>query len=143
MGSSSSTRLLRLARRTGCVSRADVAAAHIHTQTLSRLVRAGALERVARGRYRLPNSPVTENHGLALVAAVVPKGVICLLSALSFHRIGTQLPREVWIALDRRARRPSLRFPPVHVVRFGGPALTQGIETHRIEGETVRVYNVP
>jgi predicted transcriptional regulator of viral defense system len=138
----SSTRLLRLARRHGSVSRGEVAEAKIHTQTLSRLVRAGALERVARGRYRLPNAPVTEHHGVALVAAAAPKAVICLLSALSFHQIGTQLPREVWIALDRRSRRPSLRYPRLRVVRFGGDALTEGIETHRIEGETVRVYSV-
>jgi len=76
------------------------------------------------------------------VASAVPKGVICLLSALSFHQIGTQLPHEVWIALDRRVRRPVLAYPPLRVLRFGGEALTSGIETHRIEGETVRVYNV-
>src|ERR1700676_1186563 len=138
---SSSTRLLRLTRRHGSVSRREVAEAKIHTQTLSRLVRAGTLERVARGRYRLPNAPVTEHHGLALVAAVAPKAVICLLSALSFHQIGTHLPHEVWIALYRRSRRPALQYPRLHVVRFGGNALTEGIETHRIEGETVRVYN--
>jgi predicted transcriptional regulator of viral defense system len=138
----SSTRLLRLARRHGSVSRREVTEANIHTKTLSRLVRAGTLERVARGRYRLPNAPVTEHHGLALVAAAAPKAVICLLSALSFHQIGTQLPHEVWIALDRRSRRPSLRYPRLRVVRFGGDALTEAIETHRIEGETVRVYNV-
>ncbi len=139
---SSSTRLLRLARRHGSVSRREVAEAKIHTQTLSRLVRAGTLERVARGRYRLPNAPVTEQHGLALVAAAAPKAVICLLSALSFHQIGTQLPHEIWIALDRRSRRPSLTYPRLHVVRFGGDALTEGVETHSIEGETVRVYSV-
>jgi predicted transcriptional regulator of viral defense system len=138
----SSTRLLRLARRHGLVSRREVTEANIHTQTLSRLVRAGTLERVARGRYRLPNAPVTEHHGLALVTAAAPKSVICLLSALSFHQIGTQLPHEVWIALDRRSRRPSLRYPRLHVVRFGGEALTEGVETHRIEGETVRIYGV-
>ena len=138
----SSTRLLRLARRHGAVTRREVSEAKIHTQTLSRLVRAGTLERVARGRYRLPNAPVTEHHGLALVAAAAPKSVICLLSALSFHQIGTQLPHEVWIALDRRSRRPSLRYPRLHVVRFGGEALTEGVETYRIEGETVRVYGV-
>jgi predicted transcriptional regulator of viral defense system len=86
---------------------------------------------------------VTEHHGLALVAATAPKAVICLLSALSFHQIGTQLPHEVWIALDRRSRRPSLIYPRLHVVRFGGDALTEGVEIHRIEGETVRVYSVP
>jgi predicted transcriptional regulator of viral defense system len=85
---------------------------------------------------------VTEHHGLALVAATAPKGVICLLSALSFHQIGTQLPHEVWIALDRRSRCPSLTYPRLHVVRFGGDALTEGVEVHRIEGETVRVYSV-
>lgn len=138
----SSTRLLRLARRHGSVCRREVTEANIHTQTLSRVVRAGTLERVARGRYRLPNAPVTEHHGLALVAAAAPKAAICLLSALSFHQIGTQLPHEVWIALDRRSRRPSLRYPRLHVVRFGGDALTEGVETHRIEGETVRVYSV-
>jgi predicted transcriptional regulator of viral defense system len=138
----SSTRLLRLAGRHGSVSRREVTEAKMHTQTLSRLVRAGTLERVARGRYRLPNAPVTEHHGLALAAAAAPKAVICLLSALSFHRIGTQLPHEVWIALDRRSRRPSLRYPRLRVVRFGGEALTEGVQTHRIEGETVRVYSV-
>ena len=138
----SSNRLLRLARRRGSVTRREVAQAGLHTHTLSRLVRAGALERVARGRYRLPDAPITEHHGLALVAAAVPKAMICLLSALSFHQIGTQLPHEVWIALDRRTRRPSLSYPQLRVHRFSGNALTEGIETHRIEGEIVRVYTV-
>jgi predicted transcriptional regulator of viral defense system len=138
----SSNRLLRLARRRGSVTRREVAEAGLHTHTLSRLVRAGTLERVARGRYRLPGAPITEHHGLVLVAAAVPKAVICLISALSFHQIGTQLPHEVWIALDRRTRRPSLSYPRLRVLRFSGNALTEGIETHRIEGETVRVYTV-
>ena len=68
--------------------------------------------------------------------------MICLLSALSFHQIGTQLPHEVWIALDRRTRYPSLSYPRLRVMRFSGNALTEGIETHRVEGETLRVYNV-
>jgi predicted transcriptional regulator of viral defense system len=141
--SNSSSRVLRLARRAKSVTRQDIAAAGIHTQTLSRLVQNGALERVSRGRYRLPDAPVTEHHGLSLVAAAVPKAVVCLISALNFHQIGTQLPgEEVWIALDRRSRRPALRYPPLHVVRFGGPALSRGVETHNIEGATVRVYNV-
>lgn len=138
----SPARLLRLARRRGSVTRREVTEAGIHTHTLSRLVRAGTLERVARGRYRLPDAPITEHHGLAFVAAAAPKGVVCLLSALSFHQIGTQLPHEVWIALDRRTRRPSLLYPRLRIVRFGGKALTKGIETHRIEGETVRVYSI-
>ena len=134
-------RLLDLARKRGSVTRQEAVAAGIHTQTLSRLVRSGDLERVGRGLYRLPETPITENHGFALVAAAVPKGVICLISALRFHEIGTQLPHEVWIAIDRRSRRPSIEYPRLRVFRFGGVALTEGIETHSIEGETVRIYS--
>ena len=133
-------RLLDLARKRGSVTRQEAVAAGIHTQTLSRLVRSGDLERVGRGLYRLPETPITENHGFALVAAAVPKAVICLISALRFHEIGTQLPHEVWIAIDRRSRRPSIEYPRLRVFRFGGVALTEGIETHSLEGETVRIY---
>ena len=135
-------KVLRLAAKRGSITRKQVDRARIHSQTLSRMVRSGALERVARGRYRVPNAPITEHHGLALVASVAPKAVICLLSALSFHQIGTQLPHEVWIAIDRRARRPVLAYPHLRVHRFGAKALTQGIETHRIEGETVKIYGI-
>lgn len=105
-------------------------------------MKAGDLERTARGRYRLPDAPITAHHGLALVAAAAPQSVVCLLSALSFHEVGTQLPHEVWIAVDRRARRPSLAYPKVRVVRFSGKALIEGVEVHRIEGEAVRIYGV-
>ena len=113
-------RTLKLARRRQGVTARDLAAAGIHRQVLSRLVESGELERVVRGVYRLPEHPLTENHGLAMASAVVPHGVICLLSALQFHGIGTQLPSEVWIAIDRRARRPALKYPPLRVVRYSG-----------------------
>ncbi len=135
-------KLLRLARRRESVTWSDVASAGIHPQTLSRLVREGAIERVARGQYRLPGRTVTEHHGLAVVATAVPRGVVCLVSALSFHEIGTQLPHQVWLAIDRRAWRPMLRWPPLRIVRFSGQAFTEGVEEHTIEGQTVRVYCV-
>ncbi len=137
-----SRQVLRLARRRGSITRRELIKSGIHTQTLSRLVRVGSIERVGRGLYRLPAAPITENHGLALVAAAVPKAVVCLVSALRFHEIGTQLPHEVWIALERRSRGPALAWPRLRVHRFSGKALTEGIETHRIEGESVKVYNV-
>jgi predicted transcriptional regulator of viral defense system len=114
----------------------------VHTQHLTSLVREGTLERVARGRYRLAGSPITEHHGLVLAAAIVPRGVICLISALSFHGLGTQLPAQIWIAIDRRARRPKDTYPPLRVLRFSGRALTSGIETHRLEGHAVRIYSI-
>lgn len=135
-------RTLRLARRARGVTPGELAAAGIHRQVLTRLVGDGRIERVARGVYRLAEQPVTEQHGLAVAAAAVPQGVVCLLSALQFHGIGSQLPSEVWIALDRRAWRPKLRHPPLRIVWFTGGALTEGVERHKIEGRTVRVYGV-
>jgi predicted transcriptional regulator of viral defense system len=136
-------RTLKLARRRGRVAARALAEAGIHRQVLSRLVAEGRLERVARGQYRLPDQPYTEHHALSIVGAAVPQGVVCLISALQFHKIGTQLPYKVWVAIDRRARTPALKYPPLHVVRFTGEALTAGAETHRIEGQPVRVYNLP
>lgn len=140
--STSRERTLKLASRRQSVTTRELAAKGIHRQTLSRLVASGELERVARGVYRFPNSPLTEHHSLALVSAVIPQGVICLLSALQFHGIGTQLPSEVWIAIDRRARRPALKYPLLRTVRFSGAALTEGVEIHRLEDQAVRIYNV-
>ena len=102
----------------------------------------GGLERIARGQYRWPDQPVTEHHALAITARAVPHAVVCLLSALSFHGIGTQLPGDVWVAIDRRVRRPQLAYPRLRIVRFGGPALTAGVEEHRVEGARVKVYGV-
>ena len=135
-------KILKLARRRQGVTAREIAAAGLHRQVLTRLVEAHQLERVVRGVYRIPDQPFTEHHGLALVSSSIPQGIICLLSALQFHQLGTQLPSEVWIAIDRRARRPALKYPPLRVLRFSGAALSQGIETHRIEGQTVRVYNI-
>jgi predicted transcriptional regulator of viral defense system len=129
-----------MARDQGTLTAQQAARRGIHSQVLTRLVRDGLLERVARGQYRLPDAPVTEHHALALAAAAVPEGVVCLLSALAFHGIGTQVPSRVWIAVDRRSRRPTVSWPPLRVARFGGQALTAGIETHTIEGVSVSVY---
>lgn len=132
---------LKLARRPQGVTAREIAAAGIHRQALTRLVAMGQIDRVARGMYRLPGRGITEHHGLVLACAAVPQGVITLISALQFHRIGTQLASRVWMALDRRARHPALKYPPLRVVRYTGEALSAGIETHRIEGQAVRVYN--
>lgn len=135
-------RTLKLARRVAGVTPRDLAEAGIHRQALTRLVSEGRIERVARGLYRVSERPVTENHGLVIAAAAIPQGVICLLSALQYHSIGTQLPSEVWIALDRRAWRPALAWPPLRIARFTGEALTGGIERYTIEGRVVKVYGV-
>lgn len=131
-----------MAHAGGILTAKAVAQAGIHSHQLTRLVAGGTLERVAPGHYRLPEADVTENHGLVLAAAVAPRGVICLLSALHFHQIGTQLPHEVWLAIERGRRAPTLPWPPLRVVRFSGDAFHHGIEHHDIEGQPVPVYSV-
>lgn len=134
--------VLSFARKKGIFTAREAIRRGIHSQILTRLVREGAVERIARGQYRLPDQPVTEHHTLAIVARAVPDGVVCLLSALSFHEIGTQLPAQVWLAIDRRARRPNVRSIKLRIVKFSGKAFTEGIETRRIEGQPVKVYSV-
>lgn len=142
MSLSDRDRLLELARQRTVITAADVARAGIHSQQITRLVADGTLERIARGQYRLAERPITEHHGLVVASRAVPRGVICLLSALDFHGIGTQLPPEIWIAIERGSRSPAARPFPFRVVHFGGAAFTEGVETHLIEGEEVRVYSV-
>lgn len=137
---STNQQALRLAKRRQGATARDFAAAGIHRQVLTRLVASGHLQRVSRGVYRLSNQSITEHHALTVVAATIPHGTVTLLSALQFHQIGTQLPSQVWIALDRRARRPALKYPTLRIVRYTGAALTEGIDTHRIEGAAVRIY---
>lgn len=135
-------RLLELARSKEIFCASDAAAAGIHSAWLSRAAAEGTLERVARGRYRLAGRETTEHHTLALVASRAPAAVVCLLSALQFHHIGTQTPVEVWIAVERRVARPHMSYPPLRVARFSGAAFTEGVERHVIEGQEVRVYTL-
>ncbi len=99
------------------------------------------VERVGRGLYVAADAQWTEHHSLAEVAARVPHGVVCLLSALSLHGLTTQAPSEVWLAVDRKARAPREAGLPIRLVRFSGAALTTGIEERGIEGVVVRVYS--
>jgi predicted transcriptional regulator of viral defense system len=135
-------RIVALARPRGFLSASAVAEAGIHTQELTRLVEDGTLERVARGRYRLADADITEHHALALAAVAAPAGVVCLLSALSFHGIGTQLPAELWVAIERGKTAPRLSSVRLRVIRYSGAAFSEGIETHVIERQRVRVYGV-
>jgi predicted transcriptional regulator of viral defense system len=135
-------RLLALAERRATFTAEEARAAGIHSQEITRLLAEGLIERVARGQYQLADRPITEHHSLVVAAKAVPHGVICLLSALSFHEIGTQLPADVWVAIEHGTRTPSLRDFSLKVARYSGAAFTEGVELHKIEGESVRIYSV-
>lgn len=142
MAETDRNQVLKLVRETGLVRVRDVRARGLHPEHLRRLVADGLVERIARGVYAPADIEPTPNHSLAQVAKKVPHGVVCLLSALRFHEIGTQSPFEVWLAIDRRARKPNLRVPKLRIVRFSGAALTAGVERRHIEGVEVPVYSV-
>lgn len=117
----------------------DLEALGISHYELQKLVAAGEVERVGRGLYRLEAAEVTEHHTLAAVAAGAPNGIVCLLTALGFHGIGTQLPRQVWLAIDVKAHRPRLGGLPVRIIRFSGPSLRYGVQPVHFEGVPSRV----
>lgn len=141
MQSTTAERILKLAARQRLVRPRDLEALGIPRAYLTRLERRGLLERRTRGVYVLAGAPVSEHHSLALAARLVPRGVICLLSALRFHGLTTQDPHEVWMAIDGKARKPSVGFPVLRIVRFSGRSRTEGIETHVIEAVPVRIYS--
>lgn len=133
-------KIARLARD-GVLRPRDLAKHSIPRVALARMQARGEIERLGRGLYALPGASGTLHQSLVEVAKRVPKGVACLLTALHFHELTTQVPFEVWIALPRGAWRPRLEYPPLRVLRFSGASLTEGIEVHVIQGAQVRVYN--
>jgi len=139
MAESHSNRLIGLARRLGVLRAADLTGHGIPRVYLTRLVADGVFERSSRGVYVLAGAEITENHSLAEACRRVPHGIVCLLSALQFHGLTTQSPFEVWLAIDRKARRPKVDYPPLRVVRFSGLDLTTGVGAHDVEGVAVNV----
>ncbi len=141
MRRTSRERALRLIEEKGLTRPRDLEAHGITRAQLARLVEEGLVVRQARGVYVAARHAPTAEHTLAHVAKRVPNGVFCLLTALRFHGLTTQSPAEVWIALSEKARRPRLDYPRLRVARFSGAALSGGIEEHRVEGVTIRVYS--
>lgn len=132
---------VNFAKKHGMIRVRDAVKEGIHPETLRRLCKKGLLVKMARGIYIPADSEISQNVGLAQISKRVPNGVICLLSALQFHDIGSQSPFEVWVAIDQKAAAPRIDYPPIRIVRFSGKALSDGIEIHQIEGVEVEIYN--
>lgn len=133
--------IMRIAREKRVIRPRDLAAEGVPRVYLRRLVDKGLLARTARGIYMLPDAEVTELHDFAEAARQVPKGVICLLSALWFHDLTTQNPFEVWMAIGESQWMPKIEYPAIRFVRFSGTALEYGVEEHEIEGVLAHVYS--
>lgn len=128
-----------LARQHGVLRSSDFEAHGVSRVTVQRLCERGILRRLGRGIYGLADAEFTEHHTLAEAARRVPAGVVCLLSALRFHELTTQNPFEVWLAINVKAFKPKVDWPPLRIVRFSGAALTFGVEERDVEGVPVRV----
>lgn len=125
----------------GMLRMSEAVKAGVHRRTLTALCEEGVLEKLGRGLYRLADATPLSNPDLVTVARRVPKGVVCLISALSFHDLTTEIPHEVYLATPRDAEPPRIDHPPVRVFRVGDRAFGEGIEMHTLDGVKVRVYS--
>ena len=127
--------------RGGLLRTTAVLQAGIHPRTLYEMRDKGIVEQLSRGLFRLASLPSLSNPDLVTVALKVPRGVICLISALSYHEITTRIPHEIYVAVPRGTEPPRLQHPPLHVFWFTGHSFTEGIETHKVDGIRLRVYS--
>lgn len=125
----------------GIMRMSEILAAGINRKTLYAMANAGALERLSRGVYRLSSLSAMETPDLIAVAQRVPNGVVCLISALAFHQLTSQIPHAVDLAIAKGSEKPRIDYPPVHVYWFSGRAFSEGIEERAIDDQRIRIYS--
>lgn len=133
---------LELIQKKGIMRPKDLKKHGIPQDYLWELSKQGQIIKLSRGVYAASYEDITAHHSFAIVSKQVPKGIICLLSALQFHELTTQLPFEVWLAIENKAHQPRIEDMPLRIIRMSGQALNEGIETYNIEGVNVQVYSV-
>jgi len=124
----------------GVLRMSDALRAGVHRRTLYAMRDSGQIEVLARGLYRLSDAQPLGHPDLVTVCAKIPRAVVCLVSALAFHDLTTQIPHEVWIAIPRNSEPPRLEYPPVRIFRMGATAYEAGIETHTLDGVPIKMY---
>jgi predicted transcriptional regulator of viral defense system len=134
-------RAISLLKQRGIARLSELTDAGITAATVSRMKEKGLLLRLGRGLYQLPGSALDVNHSLAEAAKLVPRGVVCLVTALAFHELTDNIPSRVWMAIGPKDRRPRAAHPPLQFVRFRDKMLRSGVDEHLIEGVRVRIYN--
>lgn len=142
LASTQRDQVLTLLKRRGIARLAELQTAGVTATTVSRMERAGEVVRLARGLYQLPDAALDPHQSLAEAARLVPKGVICLASALAFHGLTDQMPPKVWIAIGRKDWRPRVNYPPLRVARFSDEELGRSVEGKKIAGTAVPVFGV-
>jgi predicted transcriptional regulator of viral defense system len=139
VSSAQKTRALDLLKSRGMLRQRDFLSQDIGPETLARLVRDNQVVRPARGLYQLPDASIDASHALAEAAALIPRGIVCLVSALQFHELTLQMPSAVWMAIDRTAWKPTISYPPIRFVRFSGWGMTEGVKKYSVESREVSI----
>jgi predicted transcriptional regulator of viral defense system len=142
-GQTQQERALSLLNKRGMARLSELTKEGVTAATVARMRERGLITQLSRGLYQLPDAGGDANHALAEAAKLVPKGVVCLGSALAFHQLTDTIPRSVWVAIGPKDRRPAVMHPPLQIVRFRDKMLHDGVEKHPIGGVTVRIYNAP
>lgn len=130
-----------LCSRSGAFRTGEAIKAGVHPRTIYTLLDQGVIERLGRGLYRFSDMPAMGNPDLATIAMKVPKGVICLISALSWHEMTSEIPHEIYLALPRGAEPPRLAYPPLRIFWFQSQSFEEGVEEHDMDGIRVRIYS--
>lgn len=134
--------ILKLTHEQGMIRPQDIVAHGIHPMYLQRLYERGELARLGRGVYVLADADYSQNISLAEACKRVPHGSVCLLSALQFHNVGTQNPHQVWMAIHPKKGVPRIEYPPLHIVRFSGSVLSEGVEEHKTSDGLISIYSI-
>lgn len=128
-------------KHSGMLRTAEAIKLGIHPENLYAMRDQNKIRPIARGLYRLTNMPSLSHPDFSVIAHKVPHGVICLISALSFHGITLEIPHEVDLALLAGTEKPKLKYPPMHYVWLSGLAFSSGIETHKVDGMDLKIYS--
>jgi predicted transcriptional regulator of viral defense system len=133
--------ILQLADASGIIQAKDVEAAGVSRNYLYEMRKDGLLEKISAGLYTLPNAPATENSTMAEIAKRNPHAVVCLISALIYHGLTTQLSPDIWLAVPKSSRKPNIKYPPINLTYVSEPAYSFGIQEHIINGVPIKIYS--
>ncbi len=136
-----SEKVVKLLQKNGVMRRRELVERGVHHETLSRMLADDVLVRPSRGLYQLAGANMDAAHSLAEAAKRVPKGVICLVSALQYYELTLQLPRRIWMAIGHKDREPKIDYPPIRFVRFNDKTLRLGVDVHTIDGVDVKIFS--
>ena len=134
-------RVLNLFRKTTTIRASDLQAKRIPRSVLTRMVSAGLLEKVSHGLYRQSHTQMSEKEEMVNIALRVPKAVFCLFTALQFHELTTQLPRQIWIAMPQGSHKPRIDYPPIQMIQLAKKSYAEGIDTVVVDQVPIRIYN--